>query len=260
MNNKRCPHCGLINFPDAKECKRCKKEIGDEIAVTTASQIEEQLPLDEKTEISPPPPAIESPLGDEPLTPVQENLPPHVEAISNKHTKLGLGFVVGGLLLLIVAVYGWNYLMLQLPMREVIQEDGRNIGVSVSAHYNYYLDPTALVYDLRDVSGTNSKADVFRVLLQYAAKMKSRRYDRVYLAYRGETKFMLDGGYFQQLGEEYGTQNPVYTIRTFPSYLKRPDGSDAYGAWTGGLLGVLGKEMEDFNDFHDKWYFHDMVK
>lgn len=259
MNNKRCPHCGLINFPDAKECKRCKNDMGDEIAVKTASQIEEQQPPDEKTEISPPPPAIEASLAGEPSAPVQEVLPPYVEAVSNKRTKRGLG-VVGGLLLLIVAVYGWNYLMLQLPMSEVIREDGRNSGVSVSAHYNYYLDPSTLVYDLHKVSGTNSKADVFRVLLQYAVKMKARRYDRVYLAYSGETKFVLDGGYFQQLGEEYGTQNPVYTIRTFPSHLKRPDGSEAYGTWTGGLIGVLGKEMEDFNDFHDKWYFHEMSR
>lgn len=258
MNNRKCPYCGLINFPDAKECKRCKKEIGEEISLTITANTEEQQAPNEISAISPPP-ATESPLASEPSTPVQDNLPAYVEAAAPKRTKLWLG-VAGGLLLLIVMVYGWNYLMLQLPMSEVIQEDGRNSGVSVSAHYSYYLDPTTLVYDLRDVSMTNSKADVFRVLLQYSAKMKSRRYDRVLLAFRGETKFVLDGAYFQQLGEEYGTQNPVYTIRTFPSHLKRPDGSDSYGTWTGGLLGVLGKEMEDFNDFHDRWYFRDMVK
>lgn len=258
MNNRKCPQCGLINFPDAKECKRCKKEIGAEIAITNPFDIEEH-PAPEEQTATPSPTSIESSHASDPAVLAQVHPPASVEVATRKLSKRGLG-VVGGLLLLIVAVYGWNYLMLQLPMGEVIQEDGRNSGVSVSAHYNYYLDPSTLVYDLRDVSMTNSKADVFRVLLQYAAKVKSRRYDQVHLAFRGETKFVIDGGYFQQLGDEYGAQNPVYTMRTFPSHLKRPDGSEAYGTWTGGLLGVLGKEMEDFNDFHDRWYFRDMVK
>jgi hypothetical protein len=157
-------------------------------------------------------------------------------------------------LLLVAGVYGWNYLALQSPMNEVIREDARNDGISVSTHYGYYLDPSTLVFDLRDVSMTKSKADVFRVLLQYASKMKSSRFGKVHLAFRGETKFILDGEYFRQLGQEYGPQNPVYTMRTFPSHLKRPDGSEAYGTWTGGMIGVLQKQMEDFNSFHDRWY------
>lgn len=53
----------------------------------------------------------------------------------------------------------------------------------------------------------NSRADVFRVLLQYAQRIQSKRFDTVQLAYKGKTKFLLDGDYFQ---------NPVYTMRTFP--------------------------------------------
>jgi len=33
-----------------------------------------------------------------------------------------------------------------------------------------------------------------------------------------------------------------------------PGGSRAYSGWIGGVLGVLEKQMEDFNDFHKKWY------
>jgi hypothetical protein len=98
------------------------------------------------------------------------------------------------------------------------------------------------------------------VLFEYDAKMKSHRYDCVHLTFRGESKFVLDGEYFHQLGQEYGQQNPIYTFRTFPSHLRRPDGSEAYGTWTGGVLGVLGKEIEDFNDFHDWWYLRDMTR
>ena len=33
----------------------------------------------------------------------------------------------------------------------------------------------------------------------------------------------------------------------------------AYPEWTGGLLGVAGKQIEDFNDFHMKWYLEDLA-
>jgi hypothetical protein len=178
---------------------------------------------------------------------------------SSRNSKRWLVFF-GVPLLLIAAIYGWNYLALQSPMNEVLSEDSRNSGISVRVHYGYYIDLSALVFDLRAVLMTNSQVDVFRVLLQYTAKMKSSHYGKVHLAFRGETKFVLDGEYFQQLGQEYGAQNPAYTMRTFPAHLKRPDGSEAYGSWTGGMIGVLQKEMEDFSNFHAKWYLDELVR
>jgi hypothetical protein len=52
----------------------------------------------------------------------------------------------------------------------------------------------------------------------------------------------------------------VYTVRTFPENLLTPKGSRAYSEWTGGWLGVLGKQTEDFTDFHKKWYLEDVMK
>ena len=71
-------------------------------------------------------------------------------------------------------------------------------------------------------------------------------------------KFVLEGDYFQTLGKEYGTQNPVYTMRTFPEKLYSPDGQRAFGRWSGGLLGIVGKQMEDFTEFHKQWYVEGM--
>lgn len=153
-----------------------------------------------------------------------------------------------------------NYLTLQHPLRHVLRGDPRNRGISARAHYDRYLLPSTLVLDLRSVSGANSQADVFRVLLQYAESQKEREFKRVLLAHRGKAKFMLKGSYFAQLGSEYDTQNPVYTMRTFCENLYNLDGSPAYGTWTGGLIGVLGKQMDDFGDFHKRWYFNDMLQ
>ena len=46
---------------------------------------------------------------------------------------------------------------------------------------------------------------------------------------------------------------------TFPENLLKVDGSRAYPTWAGGLLGVSGKQVEDFNDFHRQWWLQDFT-
>lgn len=84
--------------------------------------------------------------------------------------------------------------------------------------------------------------------------LKDRTFSEVHLAYRGRTRFILAGSDFKEMGEEYGPQNPVYTIRTMPEKLLRPDGTRAFDTWTGGLLGVLEKQLDDVRKFHREWY------
>jgi hypothetical protein len=165
------------------------------------------------------------------------------------------------LLCLIVGGGIWlsNYQSVGRPLTRVLTSDPRNAGISASAHFGGYVNRPVLVFDLQTVSGTNRPMDVFRVLLQFSAEMKQRRFTRVELTHRGQIKFFIAGDYFEQLGNEYSEQNPVYTMRTFPEHLFMPDGSRAYETWSGGLLGVLSKQMEDFNDFHRKWYLNDIV-
>jgi hypothetical protein len=161
--------------------------------------------------------------------------------------------------MIVISVWMVNYIHLQSKMSSVIETDPRNEGIIVHVHYGAYIRGSVLVYDLRAVPDTKSPADVFRVFLQFADNLQSREFDKVRLAFRGHTKFALEGSYFRKLGEEYSWQNPVYTMRTFPENLKDADGSSAYSGWTGGLLGVLGQQMEDLNDFHRRWYMNDMV-
>ena len=171
-----------------------------------------------------------------------------------------LAYVVSGFLGLIVTVYGFNYVNLQSPMNRVLRADARNEEIVVSVHFSAYVNPSVLVYDLRSVAGTKSRADIFRVFLQFASAVKTQRFDAVEMAFRGTTKFKISGEYFRKVGEEYSWQNPVYTIRTFPQNLMRPDGVKAYPGWTGGLLGVVSKQMDDYRDFHKKWYVEDLAR
>ena len=177
---------------------------------------------------------------------------------SSLPARLGIG--VGGLVLLVALVAGIIYAVnhtVNGPLQSVIVDDLRNAGVEAKAHYGD-IGLSTLVFDLRNISSNNSRADVFRVFLQYAKAMKDKRFDTIQLAWRGKTKFVISGSYFQKLGQEFDSQNPVYTIRTFPENLRTPTGDRAFPEWEGGVLGVLKAQMDDFNHFHDQWYLDDL--
>jgi hypothetical protein len=163
------------------------------------------------------------------------------------------------LCLTVTAVWGWNYSALRGPLAKVLGDDSRNDGIEARAHFGSYIQPSILFFDLTSVETGKAPADVFRVLLQLAAAVKERKFERVVLAHRGVPKFYLEGAYFHQLGEEYSVQNPVFTMRTFPEHLLRPDGSRAFEQWSGGWLGVLNKQLVDFGEFHKQWYVNDMA-
>lgn len=158
------------------------------------------------------------------------------------------------LVIALTAVGTWNYLAVHRHLASALADDPRNGGIRAVAHYAYFVNPRVLVLDLREVPGNKSALDVSRTLLQFSERIKNSRFDRVVLAYRGDPKFNLDGDYFQKLGDEYAFQNPVYTLRTLPENVYNLDGTPAFGTWTGGLLGVVGEQKQDLNEFHQRWY------
>lgn len=116
-----------------------------------------------------------------------------------------------------------------------------------------------LVFDVRSASGELSMVDMTRRLLKGAEALKKQRFNRVYLASEGKEKFYFEGAYFQQIGETRLTENPVYTARTLPENVHNLDGSPAFQSWSGGLIGVVGAQMDDFQQFHLKWWGNDAI-
>jgi len=153
-----------------------------------------------------------------------------------------------------------NWVAIHRPIQHGLAKDPRNEGIRIWGYYQHGVNWHHVVFDLRDVPRTKSKADVFRTLLQSAQVLKGRRFDSVTLAFRHRPKFVIPGDYFQKLGEEYDWQNPVYTMRTFPYHLANPDGTPAFEEPLGGWLYVLGQQMEDFGELHDRWYLREMAE
>lgn len=162
------------------------------------------------------------------------------------------------ILVVVAGIQAYAHINLQAPLNSAIQSDARNNGIKASASYSGWLPGSAIVFDLTEVSGTNSPADVFRVFLQFAEKQKTKTYSQVILAHKGTKKFMIEGSYFKTLGQELDGQNPVYTIRTFPEHVFDLSGKQAFANWTGGVLGVVSKQMEDFTEFNRRWFIGDL--
>lgn len=160
----------------------------------------------------------------------------------------------------VLAISGWNYWSLYRHAQHVVAKYGGDDKLTVWAYHRYMLLPGTVVFDLRTVSMESSAADVDRVMLRFAEALKDRPFDRVLLAYKGTPKFQFKGDYFQGLGQDFQTQNPIYTLRTMPENVFKMDGSQAFGTWSGGWIGVLGKQMQDVSSFHAQWFMNEVLK
>ena len=156
------------------------------------------------------------------------------------------------------SVFVINHLTLQRQVSEVIAADYRNEGIEFSVHYRNYIHLNELVIDVLGFTEDKRPVDVFRVVLQAAEALKDKDFERIFFSSKGKTKFYLKGEDFRVLGVEYGEQNPIYTMRTFPEKLYTLDGDAAFSRWTGGVLGVSSKQVEDFMEFHRQWYINDL--
>lgn len=150
---------------------------------------------------------------------------------------------------LVAALIGYsaNLLLLQEPMNAILKENSAFRGMEVSTHYQYWIIPGVIVYDLKSLSVEQSPIDVHTAFLEFAKKLKTKRYSRVELSYQGVTKFSIDGASFSQLGQEYAKKNFDYVLYSFPRLFRARDGSQPSGP----------SGRDALMDFHRKWYGDD---
>ncbi len=154
---------------------------------------------------------------------------------------------------LIAALIGYsaNLIFVQEPMNQVLKQNAAFRGMEVSAHYQYWVVPGVIVYDLKQLSVKQTPMDVHTAFLEFAKKVKDKRFSRVELSYQGVTKFKIDGASFNRLGVEYAKRNFDYVLYSFPRMFRSAGGDET--AVTGG------SEREALIDFHRQWYGKDQL-
>ena len=150
---------------------------------------------------------------------------------------------------LVAALIGYsaNLLLLQQPVNDILRENSALRGMKVSAHYQYWVIPGVVVYDLEELSFRQTPIDVHTAFLEFAKKLKAKRYSRVDLSYQGTTKFSIDGESFARLGEEYSKRNFDYVLYSFPRLFRAADGTKP----------MPSGERDALLEFHRRWYGKD---
>jgi len=161
-----------------------------------------------------------------------------------------------GALILLAGVVGVNAVRVYMPGQEAVKYTDE---ITVASYYRFGVVPDSIVFNLRHVGWDASGALILGRFFAFAEEFKDREFREVRLAYKGRTKFILDGNDFSEIGRENSWQNPVYTIRTFPEKLRTPDGRRAYSSFSGGMLGVLSAQMGNVNEITRDWYLNDIV-
>lgn len=153
---------------------------------------------------------------------------------------------------LIAALIGYsaNVLLLQEPMNDVLRQNAAFQGMSVSAHYEYWVVPGVVVYDLRQLSFRQTPIDVHTAFLEFAKRMREAKLKRVELSYRGTTKFTIDGMSFHRLGDEYAKRNFDYVLYTFPRLFHSVGTAPSATA---------DSERDALLQFHRRWYGEDQL-
>ncbi|HKB81297.1 MAG TPA: hypothetical protein VKH35_16430 [Thermoanaerobaculia bacterium] len=154
---------------------------------------------------------------------------------------------------LIAALIGFstNLFLLQEPMNRILHDNASFQGMEVWTHYEYWIVPGVVVYDLRDLSFRQTPIDVHTAFLEFAKDLRTRSFKRVELSYRGTEKFEIDGAAFHRIGEEYAKRNFDFVLYTMPRLFHsvRPGYHPASGE--SGRDALL--------EFHRAWYGDDQL-
>jgi len=165
-----------------------------------------------------------------------------------RHKKL---VFVGTPLVAALIGYSANLFLLQEPVNDILKENAAFQGMKVSAHYQYWVVPGVVVYDLQGLSFRQTPIDVHTAFLEFARKLKEKRYSRVDLSYKGTKKFSVDGASFMQIGEEYAKRNFDYVLYKVPRLFHAAEGTQPIEAQTDDRDALL--------QFHRRWYGEDVL-
>jgi hypothetical protein len=154
---------------------------------------------------------------------------------------------VGTPLIAAIVGYSANLFLLQEPMNDVLKQNNAFHGMQVSTHYEYWVVPGVVEYDLQSLTLRQAPIDVHTALLEFAKRVREKRYSRVDLSYRGVRKFSIDGASFQRLGQEYAKRNFDYVLYKAPQLFRTDNGGKLQNS----------SDHDALVQFHRQWYGDD---
>lgn len=119
-----------------------------------------------------------------------------------KRWLLGWGVTLIVLTLLVLSV---NTLCLQRQWRAVRHEDSRLQGIDVGVHFDLFVRPGTLFFDVRSVAPGASESVVLRALAAFVASRPAWGDVDVKLAYKGEPRFHLSAQLVADMAAAYRT-------------------------------------------------------
>ena len=152
-----------------------------------------------------------------------------------------------GLVLIVVALWSANVFLVGRPVRQALAADTAAAHLRLDARFQWYVDPTTLVLDLRSADPA-APEQLFRGLLVAADAMRreERTFGRVVLARAGTPVYVLSGDDFRLLGGELAsTRNLLDAFRAIPPMLRGTVGSGAFGLLGAALADTLGERDMD---------------
>lgn len=152
---------------------------------------------------------------------------------------------------LIAAILGYsaNLVLLQEPMNDVLKQNIAFRGMQVSTHYEYWVIPGVVEYDLQTLTLRQAPIDVHTALLEFAKKLRAKRYSRVDLSYHGVRKFSIDGASFQRIGDEYAKHNFDFVLYKAPQLFRTDSGKQLTNT----------SDHDALVQFHRQWYGFDSI-
>lgn len=159
-----------------------------------------------------------------------------------------------GLLFLVFSVWGANTLMVGRPVRNALAADSGAARLQLRARFQYYLDLSTLVLDLRSPDATPENAFGAVALAARTMGASGRSFRRVVLAHGRDAVFVLSGVDFARLGADVATgRNPVALARSVPPKLRGATGALGFGPWAEALPPVLGLQAADAAAAARRW-------
>lgn len=212
--------------------------------VTTLPVVATQSPQMQTAVIAPPP--AESPAEESTALPTVD-FPPSRKTVSRFRRSLG----VAVLLAVVCVGYPWFH---NRELRAKLQSCETYGVINADAYYRHFYSSDTVVFDLLGAGSPSARRiDPVHLVLQFAGKLDLQSIDTVILARNGEGVFIIESADLRELATSYANGGRPWSFNHFPERVYSMTGQPAFGTWSGGLLGVLGKQLEDLEFFIKRW-------